>query len=54
MGADVGEYVVGGELEEGLESGEMGAHLDDVLEGLLGLVLEVLGALRDHVDGQES
>jgi hypothetical protein len=30
----------------------VGAHLDDVLECLLGLVFEVLAALRKHVDGR--
>ena len=54
LGADVGEDVVGGELEEGLEGGDVGAHLDDVLESLLGLILKVLGALGKHVDGKES
>lgn len=45
LGAHVGEDVVRGELEEGLEGGEVGAHLDDVLKGFLGLVLKILGAL---------
>jgi len=54
LSAHVGEDVVGGELEEGFEGGHVGAHLDDVLEGLLGLVLEVLGRLLEHVDGEEA
>jgi hypothetical protein len=54
LGADVGEDVVGGQLEEGLKGGQVSAHLDDVLEGLLGLILEVLRTFWEHVDGQES
>merc|ERR1712127_65686 len=42
LGAHVGEDVVGGELEEGFQGGHVGAHLDDVLERLLGLVLQSL------------
>jgi len=54
LGAHVGEDVVGGELEEGFEGGNVRAHLDDVLEGFLGLVLEVLGGLLEHVHGEET
>ena len=54
LSAHVGEDVVGSELEEGFEGGNVGAHLDDVLEGLLGLVLEVLGRLLEHVHGEET
>ena len=32
----------------------MGAHLDDVLEGFLGLVLEVLGGLGKHIHGKKT
>ena len=42
LGADVSKNIVRGELQEGLKSGDMGAHLDNVLQSLLGLVLEVL------------
>ena len=56
LSGDVLEDVVGGEDEEGLERGKVGAHLDDVLEGLLGLVLEVGGALTflHHEDSEEA
>merc|ERR1712127_300785 len=54
LGAHVGEDVVGGELEEGFQSGHVGAHLDDVLEGLLRLVLQVLGGVGKHVHGEET
>ena len=55
LGAHIGEDVVWSQLEEWLKSWNMGAHLDDVLEGLLGLVLEVGGGLSllHHVHGQE-
>lgn len=42
LGADVSKNIVRGELQEGFKSGDMGAHLDNVLQSLLGLVLEVL------------
>ena len=35
LGGNVGEDVIGGEDEERFEGGQMGAHLDDILEGLL-------------------
>jgi len=54
LGTDVGKDVVGGQLEQGLEGGHMSAHLDDILEGLLRLVLEVLRGLLEHVDGKEA
>ena len=56
LSGDVLEDVVGGEDEEGLKRGKVGAHLDDVLEGLLGLVLEVGGALTflHHEDSEEA
>ncbi|MFN9952414.1 MAG: hypothetical protein ACK55I_04880, partial [bacterium] len=54
LSADVGEDVVGSKLKERLKSWEVSAHLDDVLEGLLSLVLEVLRALGQHVDCQEA
>ena len=43
-----------GKGEEWFEGGDMGAHLDDVLEGFLGFVFQVLGAgaLLQHVDGK--
>ena len=55
LGAHIGEDVVWSQLEEWLEGWNVGAHLDDVLEGLLGLVLEVGGGLSllHHVHGQE-
>jgi hypothetical protein len=28
----------------------MGAHLDDVLEGFLRLILKVLAGVREHID----
>ena len=52
--AHIREDVVGRKLQEWLEGLEVGAHLDDVLECLLGLVFEVLAALRKHVDGKEA
>jgi hypothetical protein len=54
LGANVGEDVVGGELEEGFQGGHVGAHLDDVLESLLRLVLQVLGGVGKHVHGEET
>ena len=54
LGADIGEDVVGCKLEERLKSGEVGAHLDDVLKGLFGLVLKIFGALWEHVYCEES
>jgi len=54
LGADVGEDVVGGKLEEGLKSGHVGAHLDDVLKSLLGLILKVLGGILEHVNSEET
>jgi len=39
LGADVSKNIVRGELQEGLKSGDMGTHLDNVLQSLLGLVL---------------
>ena len=56
LGGDVGEDIVGGKDEKGLQGGKVGAHLDDILEGLLGFVLEVGGALSllHHVDGEET
>ena len=54
LGADVGQDVVWSKLEEWLKSRQVSAHLDDVLERLLRFVLEVLGALWEHVDGEES
>lgn len=51
---DVGQDVVWGKLEEWFESWQVSAHLDDVLQGLLGLILEILGAFWEHVDGQKS
>jgi hypothetical protein len=53
LGADVSQDVVWSQLEEWLEGWQVGAHLDDVLQGLLGLVLEVLGGLGEHVDGEQ-
>jgi len=54
LGADVGEDVVRSELEEGLEGGDVSAHLDNVFESFLGFVLKVLGRFLEHVDGKES
>jgi hypothetical protein len=54
LSANVGEDVVGGEREKWFEGWDMGAHLDDVLEGLFRLVLQVLGAVLQHEDGQEA
>jgi len=42
LSADVGENIVGGELEEGLEGGHVSAHLNNVFKGFLGFVLQVL------------
>lgn len=49
LGADVSEDVVGSQLQKGFQGGQVGAHLDDVLQGLLRLVLQVLGGLSKHV-----
>jgi hypothetical protein len=49
---DVGEDVVRGELKEGFKGRHVRAHLDDVLEGFLGLVLKVFARLLKHVDGE--
>jgi hypothetical protein len=54
LSANVGQDVVGGQLEEGFKGGDVSAHLDDVLECLLGFVLEVLGGVLEHVDGEET
>ena len=54
LSANIGENVVGSKLKEGLKGGKVSAHLDDILKGLLCLVLEILGALGKHVDGEES
>lgn len=54
LSADVGEDIVGGKLEEGFKSGDVSAHLDDVLEGLLGLVLKILGGVLEHVNSEET
>jgi len=54
LGADVGKNIVGGKLEEGFKGGNVSAHLDDVLQGLLALVLQVLAGLGNEVDGEET
>ena len=56
LGGDVGEDIVGGKDEKRFERGQVSAHLDDVLESLLGLVLKVGGALTllHHVHGEET
>ena len=56
LSSDVCEDIVGGEDEEGLQGGQVGAHLDDILEGLLRFVFEVGRALAllHHVDGEET
>ena len=56
LGSDVGEDVVGGANKQRFQRGEMSAHLDDVLQSLLGLVLQVRGTLvlLHHVDGKEA
>ena len=56
LSSDVLKDVVGGKDEEGLERRKVSAHLDDVLESLLGLVLEVSGALAllHHEDGKKT
>lgn len=43
LSADVGENIVRSKLEERLEGRDVGAHLDNVFECLLGFVLQVLG-----------
>lgn len=42
LSADVGENVVGSQLQEGLKRGQVSAHLDNVLKGLFGLILKIL------------
>ena len=56
LGSNVGEDVIGGEDEEGFEGGQMRAHLDDILEGLLRFVFQVRGALSllHHVNGEQT
>jgi hypothetical protein len=54
LSANVGQDVVGSQLEEGFKSGNVGAHLDNVLKSLLRLVLEILAGLLEHVDGEET
>ena len=54
LGSYIGKDIIWSKLEEWFKSWQMGAHLDDVLEGFLGLVLEILRALWEHVDGEES
>ena len=54
LSGNIGQNVVWSKLEEWLESWQMGAHLDDVLQGFLGFVLEILGAFWEHVDSEES
>ena len=56
LSSDVLKDVVGGKDEEGLERRKVSAHLDDVLESLLRLVLEVSRALAllHHEDGKET
>jgi len=50
----VSKDVVGSKLEEGFEGGQVGAHLDDVLQGFLGFIFKVLGAFTEHVYCEES
>ena len=54
LSTNIGQDVVWSQLKEWLKGWQVGAHLDDVLEGLLGFILEILGALWEHVDGEES
>ena len=54
LGSYIGQDVVRGELQEWLKGWEMSAHLDNVLERFLGLVLKILRALWKHIDGKES
>ena len=54
LGANIGENVVGSQLEERLEGRKVCAHLNDVLKSLLGLILEILRALRKHVNSKKS
>jgi len=54
LSADVGEDVVRSELEKRLKGRDVGAHLDNVFEGLLGFVLKILRGFLEHVDGEES
>jgi len=41
-------------LKEGFKSGNVSAHLDNVLESLLGFILKVLGGILEHVDSKET
>lgn len=41
-------------LDEGLQGAEVGAHLQNALQGLLGLLLQVLGAPRVSVEFQQQ
>jgi len=56
LGGNISQDVVRGEDQEGFKRGKVSAHLDDVLQGLLRLVLQVGGALSflHHVDGEET
>jgi len=54
LSADVGENIVRSKLEKRLEGGDVSAHLDNVFEGLLGLIFQVLGGFLEHVDSKES
>lgn len=54
LGAYVGEDVVWSKLEEWFKGWQVGAHLDDVFEGFLGLVFQILRTFWEHVDGEES
>jgi hypothetical protein len=54
LATDELQDVVGGQLEERLQRGQVGAHLDDVLQGFLCLLLQIARTLREHVDSQES
>jgi len=53
LGANVSKNVVGGKLKKRLKGGHVSAHLDNVFEGLLGLILKVLGAAFKHVDSEQ-
>ena len=54
LSTNVGKNVIGSQLEKRLKSRKVSAHLDDVLESLLSLILKILGRLREHVDSQKS
>ena len=45
LGGDVSEDVVRSEDEEGFKRGKMGAHLNNIFQGLLRFVLQVSGSL---------